>query len=479
MQQQKKKASKAKVPVKFPANQSIHAAPTSNEPEQKAIEPVFFGSWSSQEPFVNIAQALAKGQGKVALRGWVYRERSLKNLKFIVLRDSTNIIQCVFSAEQFPDRFSEIDKIQIETSMFIEGTLRKEDRAPTGYELDVTAFAVIGPSDTFPITKDQSIEFLADNRHLWLRSRKMTAILKIRSTVFGAIHEYFRTQGFYEYHSPIFQSVQCEGGSTLFAVDYFGKKDVFLAQTWQLYAEPAIFSLEKIYTIAPSFRAEKSKTSRHLTEYWHAEMEVAWATFDEIIDHGEALIKHVVARVLEKNKPELALLGRDITKLEPAITKPFPRITYTQALALLKEKHQMVIPWGKDLRTIEEDKLSSLFDTPLAVTHYPKKVKAFYMKESPENPNVVHGVDFIAPEGYGEIIGGSERESDLEKIKERLVHDGENVEEYAFYLDTRKYGSVPHGGFGFGVERVISWICGLDNIKDAIPFPRTMLRYKP
>jgi asparaginyl-tRNA synthetase len=306
----------------------------------------------------------------------------------------------------------------------------------------------------------------------------MTAILKIRSTIFSAIHGYFRKNGFYEYQSPIFQAIQCEGGSTLFHIDYFKQKGVFLSQSWQLYAEPAIFALEKIYTISPSFRAEKSKTSKHLTEYWHAEMEQAWANFDAIIDHGECLLKHIVTTVLEKNKADLAILNRDLNKLEPTVTKKFPRMTYDDALALLK-KHGMDVAWGKDLRTIEEDILSKLYDTPIAVTKYPKAVKAFYMKEDPTNPTVVHGVDFIAPEGYGEIIGGSEREPDMTKIKKRLVEMHEDPKEYEFYLDTRRYGSVPHGGFGMGVERVIAWICGLDNIKDAIPFPRTMIRWKP
>ena len=307
----------------------------------------------------------------------------------------------------------------------------------------------------------------------------MTAILKVRSTVFGAIDEYFRREGFYEYHSPIFQSVQCEGGSTLFDVPYFGKKGVFLAQSWQLYAEPAIFSLEKIYTIAPSFRAEKSKTARHLTEYWHAEMEAAWATFKDIQDQGERLIKHIVKRVLEQDSDSLKILGRDPSDLKPTVERPFPRMTYTEALKILKEKCGMEVEWGKDLRTIEEDKLSKLYDTPIIVTHYPKAVKAFYMKETPGDPKTVHGCDFLAPEGYGEIIGGSEREASLEKLKERLKEMGEKAEQYDFYLDTRRYGSVPHGGFGMGVERVVSWICKLDSIKDAIPFPRTMIRYTP
>jgi len=303
--------------------------------------------------------------------------------------------------------------------------------------------------------------------------------LKIRSTVFGAIDDYFKTNGFYEYHSPVLQSVQCEGGSTLFNVDFFGKKGVFLAQTWQLYAEPAIFALEKIYTIAPSFRAEKSKTSRHLCEYWHAEMEMAWSTFKDIQDHGEKLIKFIVGAVLEKNMSELEILKRDTSKLKPIIEKPFVRMTYSESLKILKEKCNIEIPWGKDLRTIEEDKLSSLYDVPIICTNYPKEVKAFYMMQNDEDPRTVLGVDFIAPEGYGEVIGGSQREHDIEKIKQNLIDAGEKPEEYEFYMDTRKYGSVPHGGFGLGVERIVSWVCGLDNIKDAIPFPRTMLRWKP
>ncbi|MBT4539326.1 asparagine--tRNA ligase [Candidatus Woesearchaeota archaeon] len=428
--------------------------------------------------YISIQDALTKGTGKVSIRGWVHRERGSAKLKFIVLRDSTQIIQCVLKRDTFPE-WEEIDKLQVESSLQLTGELKKDDRATTGYELLVESYEVVGTSDKYPITKDQSKESLADKRHLYLRSRKMTSMMKIRSTVFGAIDEYFKTAGFYEYHSPIFQSVQCEGGSDLFSVDYFGKKDVFLAQTWQLYAEPAIFALEKIYTISPSFRAEKSKTSRHLTEYWHAEMEMAWCKFEDIQSHGEKLLKHIVKAVLDKHKPELEILGRDITKLEPTVKKPFVRMTYTEALKILKEKCDMDIPWGKDLRTIEEEKLTELYDVPIICTHYPKQVKAFYMTEDPEDPRTVQGCDFLAPEGHGEIIGGSQREHDIEKIKQRLIEDDEKPEEYDFYLDTRRYGSVPHGGFGLGVERVIRWICGLDTIKDAIPFPRTMERYKP
>jgi asparaginyl-tRNA synthetase len=429
--------------------------------------------------FLSIKQAMKKGSGTVAIRGWIYRERGSNKIKFVVLRDATDIIQCVIEKEIVgEENFSQADKVQIEASMEIIGEIKPEPRAPTGFEIHAKSFKIVGTSDKFPVKAGQEREFLDDNRHLWLRSRKMTAILKIRSTVFGAIDEYFRKEGFYEYQSPIFQGMQAEGGSTLFECNYFGKP-IYLAQTWQLYAEPAIFALEKIYTIAPSFRAEKSKTSRHLTEYWHAEMEVAWATFKDIQDYGESLIKHVVSRVLEKNREDLKILERDAAILENVANKPFIRMTYDDALKVLKSKCKIDIEWGKDLRTIEEDELSKLHDNFVIVTNYPKIVKAFYMKETEGNPEVVNGCDFVAPECHGEIIGGSERESDIEKIKARLTEQGEDPEKYTFYLDTRRYGSVPHGGFGMGVERLVSWICKLDNIKDAIPFPRTMLRYTP
>jgi len=429
--------------------------------------------------YLSIKEAMEQGKGEVKIHGWVYRQRGSNKLKFLVLRDSSNIIQCVFDRQKFEKTWDEVDHLQVEASLEITGEIKKDERAPTGYEIQVLDYTLVGKSENYPIGKDLSVDFLADNRHLWLRSRKMTAMLKIRSTVFGAIDEYFKNAGFYEYHSPVFQSVQCEGGSTLFKVDYFGKKDVFLGQTWQLYAEPAIFALEKIYTISPSFRAERSKTSRHLTEYWHAEMEMAWCDFEDIIVHGEKLIKHVFKSVLEKNQEELKILERDVAKLEPIVKKPFIRMTYTEALKVLKDKCGMEVEWGKDLRTIEEEKLTSIYDVPVICTHYPKIVKAFYMTEDPKDPRVVQGCDFLAPEGHGEIIGGSHREHDLEKIKKRLREQGEDPAQYEFYLDTRRYGSVPHGGFGLGVERLVKWICGLENIKDAIPFPRTMERYKP
>ncbi|MBU0466456.1 MAG: asparagine--tRNA ligase [Nanoarchaeota archaeon] len=431
--------------------------------------------------FLSIAEAITKGKGKVAVRGWVHRERGSNKLKFIILRDESSMIQCLLPQEKFKKQWLDIDKLQIEASLEIEGIIKKEKRAPTGHEIHVDKINIVGLSNEFPINKDLNEELLGDRRHLWLRSRKMTSILKIRSTVLQALREHWHNKGFYEYHSPTLIGMQCEGGSTLFKVDYFSKP-MFLSQTWQLHAEPGIFALEKIFTIQPAFRAEKSKTSRHLTELWMAEMEAAWENFDYLQDDAEQAIKHVVSSVLKKNKTELEFLKKDLTTLKATLKKKFPRMTYTESLKLLKSKKKVDIEWGKDLRTIEEDKLSELYDTPIIITDYPKQVKAFYMKESDKHPSegkTVLGFDMIAPEHYGEIIGASQREESIERLKKNLKEQGEDPEKYDFYFDTRRYGSVPHGGYGLGVERLIAWLCGLDTIKDAIAFPRTMSRSYP
>ena len=430
--------------------------------------------------FKDIKKILEEKPEEVYLRGWVYRKRDQKEIIFISIRDHSGVIQLVIDKTKVSEKvFEDAKKLSIESSFKIKGKLREESRAPEGYEVDVEDLEIIQVAEKYPIAKDFSEEFLLDVRHLWLRSRKMNAILKIRATVFKAVRDYFMENEFCEYHSPILQSVNCEGGSTLFEVPYFEKKGVFLSQTWQLYAEPAIFSLGKIFSIEPAFRAEKSKTSRHLTELWMAEMEGAFIDFEELQDYGEGLIKRVLKEVLDKHKEDLKILKRDTAILESSLEKPFVRMTYDESLKILKEKCDFDIEWGKDLRTIEEDKLSKLYDTFVIVTHYPKKVKAFYMKEDPKNPEVVLGFDCIGPEGYGEIIGASERESDINKIKENLIEEGEDVSQYDFYLDTRRYGSVPHSGFGMGMERIISFIIGAKTIKDAIAFPRTMVRYKP
>ncbi|MBN2368607.1 asparagine--tRNA ligase [Candidatus Woesearchaeota archaeon] len=426
---------------------------------------------------------MKKGTGKVGIRGWVYRIRNSNKFVFIVLRDGTDIIQCVVKQEKSPKIYDEAVKLSMESSIKLSGEIKKENRAPTGYELDVEELEIVQNAEPFPITKDFSEEFLLDNRHLWIRSRKMNAIFKIRHTVIGAIHDFFRSRSYYEFEAPIFQPNACEGGSTLFEVKYF-KDKVYLSQSWQLYAEAAVFSLGNIYNMSPTFRSEKSKTSRHLAEFWMAEMEAAWMHLEDAVQVAKDEVKFIVKKVLENNKKELEILKRDISTLEPAADKDYPTITYTEALRLLKEKKGLKVEWGKDLRTIEEEKLMELFDTPVAVIDYPKEVMAFYKPKRLPKPKTTPGdvalcFDILAPEGYGEIVGGSERETDIKELKKYLKQQGETPEHYDWYLDLRKYGSVPHSGYGLGVERVVRWICGLENIKDAIPFPRTMLRKSP
>jgi asparaginyl-tRNA synthetase len=419
---------------------------------------------------------------EVEIRGWIYRTRSSGKIVFAIIRDHTGVVQTtVIKGEIDDSHFEDAQKALVESSVIATGKVREDKRAPGGYEIQAKDFKVIGFAEPFPITKDQSEEFLRDNRHLWLRSRKITAMMKIRSTVTGAIHKFFRDKGYYEFTPPIFQPMQSEGGATLFEVKYYDSQ-TYLSQSWQLYAEAAIFALEKVYDVGPTFRAEKSKTSRHLCEFWMAEMEAAWMELEECTEVAKEEIKFIVKEVLCKNKNELEILERDISKLEICLEKPFPTITYTQALDILKEKSGLDIPWGKDLRTLEEDELMKHFDTPVVVTHYPKEVMAFYkpVDAQAQAPGpVAKCFDMLSPEGYGELIGGSERDIDIKELKKYLEKDGESPSDYKFYFDTRKYGSVPHSGYGLGLERLIMWICGIPNIKDAIPFPRSMTRMRP
>lgn len=429
--------------------------------------------------FISIQDAIGKGKGEVALRGWVYRERGSNQLKFLVLRDSTNIMQCVVKKEKVsPQAWEDANKLLIESSVMLEGTLRKDARAPTGFEVEVEKLAPVHFAEPYPITKDQSPEFLLDKRHLWIRGRKLTAVMKIRSTLIGAIHRFFRERGYYEFHPPILQPVQCEGGSTLFEVKYYGHK-TFLTQSWQLYAEAAIFALEKVYDVAPTFRAERSKTSRHLSEFWMAEMEAAWIGLGELTEIAKEEVRFILNEVLRNHGEDLAVLGQDAAKLKKIADGSFPTITYTDALKILEEKEGIRVKWGKDLRTIEEDALMKHFSTPVVVTHYPKEAMAFYKPRDEKEPKTALCFDMIAPEGYGEIIGGSQRDTDIKRLEESLRKQGEKPENYEWYLDLRRYGSVPHSGYGLGVERLLAWICKLDNIKDAIPFPRTILRWTP
>ena len=415
----------------------------------------------------------------IHLRGWIYRTRSSGNIVFTVIRDSTGTIQATVKKDNIPDNeFEDAKKALIESSVELEGIVKEDKRAPGGYEIQVIGFKVVNFAEAFQIVKDQSPEFLLDQRHLWIRSQKLTSILKIRSTIVGAIHKFFRDKNYFEFDAPILQPNQCEGGSTLFEVKYYDNK-TYLSQTWQLYAEAAVFSLEKIYNMGPTFRAERSKTSRHLSEFWMAEMEAAWMNLHDVTEVAKEEVKFILGEVLKHNKRELNILKQDINKLQHIAESEFPTITYTKALEILNEKENMNVQWGKDLRTIEENKLMNHFDTPVVVTNYPLEIMAFYKPKDPDDPKTALCFDMIAPGEYGEIVGGSQRSLDVEDMEKKLKESVENIENYKWYFDLRRYGSVSHSGYGLGVERVVAWICGIDNIKDAIPFPRTLLRFRP
>jgi len=410
---------------------------------------------------------------KVTLRGWIYRKRDQKQLIFLILRDSTDTIQAVVKKDS--KAWEAAQRATIESSVIVEGILKEDKRAPTGYELQVSKLDIIGLAEIFPITRDKSTEFLMDVRHLWLRSREMAAALRIRSEVFKAIHDFFQSSGYVEFQSPSLTASKCEGGSEVFEVKYFGQK-AYLTQSWQLYAEAGIFALEKIYCIAPSFRAEKSFTSRHLTEFWQAEAETAWQSFDEMLKQIEELMSFIAQKIAKTCKKELKLLGKDPDELLKIIP-PFPRVKYSDAIKKLQKKG-LKVKYGDDIGTPEEKALADMYDKPVLVTHYPKKIKSFYMKEDPKDSKQVLACDVMC-KGVGETVGGSEREEDIKKLKARLKEAGEKIKEYEWYLDTRRYGSVPHCGFGVGTERLIRWLTGIQHVRDTIPFPRTPSRLKP
>ena len=417
-----------------------------------------------------------KEGSRVKTRGWVYRLRELGDKIFIVLRDSTGIIQIVAEKASISDE--KLKGLGIEASLTVQGYVKEDIRAPGGKEIKADYVEVVGPSHKFPITKDASPEFLLDVRHLWLRSRKMNAILKIRDTVFEAVHEYFRKNGYYEVQCPMFITAAVEGGSTLFELEYVDKKKkVYLTQSSQFYLEALIFSLEKVYTIAPSFRAEKSRTRRHLTEFWHAEAEVAWLDFEGIVKVEEELITYVVKKVLEKRIEELEYLKRNIDLLEN-IKPPFYRVSYDEAIDILRKKG-FDIKWSEDLGADEERALTLEFDKPIVLYGFPEEAKAFYHKNDPKRPEVTLAGDVLAPEGYGEIIGGGERISDEKQLIDKIYRFGLDPKDYEWYIDLRRYGSVPHSGFGLGMDRLVMWIGGLPHIVEAIPFPRTIRRIYP
>lgn len=431
---------------------------------------------------------------EVTLQGWVYNRTDKGKLAFLLVRDGTGFIQCVaFKGDLSPEQFDLASHISQETSVIITGSVRADPRAPGipgGYEVGVKNIEVLqSATDDYPMSlKEHGVDFALDNRHLWIRMPSQWAILRIRATVISAIREWFDTHGYINMDTPILTPAACEGTTTLFETPYFDEGMAYLAQSGQLYNEANIYSFGKVYSFGPTFRAEKSKTRRHLTEFWMVEPEVAFCDLDQLMEIEEQFITHIVKRVLRERSPELKSLGRDLSKLE-LIEPPFPRISYDDAVNTLLEiqstiedpeqKELMRIEWGMDFGSPHETELTARFEKPVFVYGYPTQVKAFYMEPWPGRPEVCKSVDLLAPEGYGEIIGGSERISNYDLLLERLHQHNLPVEAFKWYLDLRKYGSVPHSGFGLGVERTVSWLCGISHIRETIAYPRTIKRVYP
>jgi asparaginyl-tRNA synthetase len=424
-------------------------------------------------------RSLAEHVGdEVTVRGWVETTRAHGKVAFAVLRDGTGLVQGVFLRKELDEAVWERHAVLTqESTVALTGVVRAEERAPGGYELGVTGLEVVALAEDYPIQpKEHGVDFLLDHRHLWLRSSQQRAGLRVRAEVQQAIHDFFYERGFTRIDTPILTGSIGEHAGTLFETDYFGEK-AYLAQTGQLYVEAACPAFRKVYCFGPTFRAEKSKTRRHLTEFWMVEPEVAFADSDDNMRLQEAFVSYLVERALERCADELDVLERDTSKLEH-VRPPFPRISYTDAVARLREKGSEV-EWGEDLGAPDEVRLTEDYDLPLFVHDYPKTAKAFYMKENPDDPRTVLCDDLLAPEGYGEIIGGSQREDDLERLRARIAEQGLPEEAYGWYLDLRRYGSFPHSGFGLGVERTVAWITGRHHIRELIPFPRLMNRLTP
>jgi asparaginyl-tRNA synthetase len=423
----------------------------------------------------------------VTIRGWLYNLRESGKLLFPQFRDGSGIIQGVVPKNAVtPEVFDAIKTLTQESSVIVEGKVRADKRAHGGYELDVANVQVVQrvpESDPYPITpKEHGTDFLMEHRHLWVRSQRQAAILRVRAEIIKAARDFFDDRGFTLTDPPIITPAACEGTSTLFPVDYFDEQ-AFLTQSGQLYVEATAMALGKVYSFGPTFRAEKSKTRRHLTEFWMVEPEVAYATLDDVMELAEGLISFLVKRCLERRKADLQTIGRDISKLEK-IEPPFPRISYDDAVKNLQEGHakgalESNFEWGGDLGSPDETYLSAQFDKPVMVHRYPAKVKAFYMEPDPQRPDLALCVDVLAPEGYGEIIGGSQRMASYELLLQRIHEHGLPEEAFKWYLDLRKFGSVPHGGFGMGIERAVAWICGLEHVRETIPFPRMLYRLYP
>jgi asparaginyl-tRNA synthetase len=423
-------------------------------------------------PIRRILDGCCEGN-KVKVRGWVYRKREGKTTIFLVLRDSTGIIQCPVKRDS--PAWNEAKKVTIESSLTLEGTAKKDSRAPGGYEIVTDRLSIIGLAELFPITKSKSEEFLRDVRHLWLRSRRMNLIMKVRSEVLMFAHQFFRKWDFVEVSPPMFITSACEGGSTLFGLKYFDQ-NMYLTQSAQLYLEILIYSLEKVYCVAPSFRAEKSRTIRHLTEYWHIEAEQAFADMKDLMRLEEELLTYICQQTAQECKRELNELGADISKIA-SVETPFPKITYTEAIERLNAK-KFKIRWGQDLGYEEEKAVADTFGKPFFIYDYPRQIKAFYCKTHRDNPEIAMSTDMLVPR-IGELSTGGAREDDKKKLVERLKELGLKEEDYDWYSDLRRYGTVPHMGFGMGLERLLTWMLDLENIIDSIPFPRTTRRFYP
>ena len=410
---------------------------------------------------------------KVAIRGWVYRKREGKKLIFLVVRDSTGFIQC--TAKKGSPAWNEAEKLTIESSLTLEGTAKADKRAPGGYEITAESIDIIGLAELFPITKDQSEQFIRDVRHLWLRSRRMNLIMKIRADVLEFTRDFFKSQDFTEVSPPMFISAAVEGGSTLFGVKYFDQ-DLYLTQSSQLYLEILIYALEKVYCIAPSFRAEKSRTIRHLTEYWHIEGEWPFADMNDLMSFEETLMAHICRQTADNCKRDLEELGVEMSRLA-SVKTPFPKITYTEAVELLRKKGAK-LQWGDDFGYEDEKTLADEFGKPFFVYDYPSAIKAFYCKTYRDRPEVAMSVDMLVPR-IGEVSTGGAREEDTNVLIKRIKEMGLKEEDYDWYLDLRRYGTVSHVGFGLGLERLLVWMLDLENVIDAIPFPRTTRRFYP
>lgn len=415
----------------------------------------------------------------VEIRGWLFNKRSSGKVVFLIIRDGTGYIQGIADLNSFSkEELERVEKIPLESSIIVRGKLREEKRAPGGFEIHLKEVNLVSPAYDYPIQKkEHSIEFLMENRHLWLRSRKQQAILRIRSEIIKAIRDFLDSRGFVLVDAPILTPSSCEGTTTLFELDYFDLGKAYLSQSGQLYMEAACMALGKVYCFGPAFRAEKSKTRRHLTEFWMVEPEMAYWDWEDNMRLQEELVSYIVQRVLDKKSKELEILERDIKPLEK-IVPPFPRITYKEAIELLNRKG-VPASYGDDFGGDEETVISQEFDKPVFVHHYPARIKAFYMQPDPDNPEEVLNDDMLAPEGYGEIIGGSQRIHDLNLLEEKIKEYNLQREPLEWYIDLRRYGSVPHSGFGLGIERTVAWICGLKHVREAIPFARQIYRIYP